>query len=131
MSKNERVTNPGEPVVGGNVPVRNLSGETPTVGATVKPRQRDSRGRYRVREARLVGPLTRPEGPGGIDSVTGQWVPGVRNNAQLHDLERVHAVASYPYYQVPDFSPGRARDVREQERFTNRILDCGGVLSRA
>ena len=59
-----------------------------------------------ARRPELVGPLNKPTGPGGRDSVTGAWIPGVRNNAQLHDLERVHAVTTRPQYHSPDYGWG-------------------------
>ena len=69
-------------------PIVDSSGSVKVVGSTVR-RNRDPGGRWKPRESRIVGPLNKPTGPGGIDTVTGGWIPGVRDNSQLHDLERV------------------------------------------
>jgi|HubBroStandDraft_6_1064221.scaffolds.fasta_scaffold93437_3 hypothetical protein len=88
--------------------ILNVSGSVGTVGDTVRPAQhRDTSGRYRTREPRLTGRLNQPEGKGGIDTVTGQWIPGVRDNSQLHDYERTHAIDSGQMrFEVPDYSAG-------------------------
>lgn len=89
--------------------VLNVSGgSVRTVGDTIRPAQhRDTSGRYRAREPRLTGRLNQPEGRGGIDAVTGQWIPGVRDNSQLHDMDRVHAISSRQMQCVPpDYSAG-------------------------
>ena len=114
-------------------PVRNLSGETPTIGATVRLAQRrDALGRFKPRANRLVGPLGPPGGvgPGGIDAVTGRWISGVRNSAQLHDWDRVHAVTTRPYFEVPDYSWGvdparKSHDAAaEAHAYVNHRLSC-------
>jgi hypothetical protein len=115
------------------IEVRNLSGETKTVGATVRPRQRDGRGRFKAREPRLVRPLSHPEGPGGYDAVVGirpeGWIPGVRDNSQLHDLDRIRGHQN-PQYVVRDWSGGylperRSNDhVRAMESDINHRSDC-------
>jgi hypothetical protein len=91
-----------------NPEVVNVSGSVRTVGDTVRPAQhRDTSGRYRAREPRLTGRLNHPEGKGGIDAVTGQWIPAVRDNSQLHDMDRVHAISSRQMQCVPpDWSRG-------------------------
>jgi hypothetical protein len=89
--------------------VVNVSGSVRTVGDTVRPAQhRDTSGRYRAREARLVGPYQRqPEGRGGIDSVTGEFRAGELDRSQLHDMDRVHAISSRQMQFVPpDWSCG-------------------------
>jgi hypothetical protein len=89
--------------------VVNISGQTPTIGATVRPAQhRDTSGRYRAREPRLVGPYQRrPEGRGGIDSVTAEFRAGELDRSQLFDWDRTHAVSSRQMrYEVKDYSAG-------------------------
>jgi hypothetical protein len=98
---------------------------------TDKHSERGAGGRFKAREARIVGPLNQPTGPGGIDTTTGRWIPGVRNNAQLHDLDRVHAVDSRQLrYQAPDYSRDVADDrkthdrVHANEEFIQHVLGC-------
>lgn len=110
-------------------PIVDSSGSVKVVGSTVR-RNRDPGGRWKPRESRIVGPLNKPTGPGGIDTVTGGWIPGVRDNSQLHDLERVHAVTTSPYYDVPDRSGNvpperKSHDhVHRKQQALNEILDC-------
>src|SRR5215472_3833038 len=65
------------------VPVRNLSGETKVIGSTTRHNERTNDGRFARRGSTQVRPLPKPEGEGGIDAVTGRWIPGVRNQAVL------------------------------------------------
>jgi hypothetical protein len=122
-------TTSGFPTVGeSGPPVRDLSGETPTVGATVRPAQsRDAFGRFAARKAREVGPLgpAGGVGPGGIDTVTGRFIPGVRNHAQLHDLE----ATTGRYHEARVW--GRAGDPRrshdgaaEAHDVINHVMTC-------
>lgn len=123
-------------------PVENISGSVKTVNNYVRPAQsRSAVGRFRPRASRIVGPLGPPggSGPGGIDTVTGHWIPGVRNMAQTHDLERVHAVTESPYFEVKDYSAG-VHPMRkshagsyEVQALANHAMSCpclttGGVI---
>ena len=102
--RDERVFDPGADRVGTDLAFRNVSGEVRMVNNTVRPAQsRDATGKWKPRESRIIGPLNVPSGPGGVDAVTGRWIPGVRNNAQLHDWERTHAVTTSPYFSTPDW----------------------------
>ena len=56
-------------------PIVDSSGSVKVVGSTIR-RNRDPGGRWKPRESRIVGPLNKPTGPGGIDTVTGGWIPG-------------------------------------------------------
>ena len=89
--------------------VRNISAEAagPMTGSTIRHNEREKGGKFRAREARIVGPLNKPSGPGGFDSVTGEFIPGVRRNDRLHDMERVTAS---PYFTSPDYSRGVAEE---------------------
>ena len=113
--------------MGKDIPFENVSGSVRTVNNFVRPAQpRGALGRWKPRAAREVGPLGQPggTGPGGVDTVTGQWIPGAADHAQLHDLERVHTVTTKPYYVAPDWS----QDV-EESRKSHRGAD--GAHARA
>jgi hypothetical protein len=120
---NENTHDTGESTIGGQVP---------TTGATVRHNARGSGGRFKPRESRIVGPLNKPEGPGGIDNVSGRFIPGVRNNAQLHDYERMTVTTTRPVYEARDWSQGVHPDrkshdgVREFGSYVNHLLDCPG-----
>ena len=104
MALQEDVHDPGSATVGlassttSNLPALNVSAEgDPTKDAPrTRHAVRDVQGRFKPRGSRLVGPLGPPggAGPGGVDTVTGRWIPGVRNGAQLQDLERVHEISA-------------------------------------
>jgi hypothetical protein len=102
-------------------PVRNVSGETPTVAATTRHFDRGAGGKFRPRQNRIVGPLGPPggSGPGGVDAVTGRHIPGLQDRSQLHDLERVKACAN-PYYEVPDYSGGLVRGHLDDGCYTRK-----------
>jgi hypothetical protein len=128
---NEQTHNAGESRMGTDIPFEDVSAVS-TVDATRRPRQRDGRGRFARREARMVGPLgpAGGVGDGGVDAVTGRWISGVRNNAVLHDFERVHEVTTRPVYEFPDWSGG-ADPVRrshagaaEAHALANHFLTC-------
>lgn len=129
----ENVKNAGQPVMGDHVQVDNVSGQTKTIGATVRPAQsRNALGRYRPRGQTLIRGL---DAPGTEhtellrDSVTGNMIRG-RNNAVLHrdpfDMQPVH-------YLSPDWSRGNVAPerkshaaVHDAEHDLNRLLDCPG-----
>jgi hypothetical protein len=103
---NENVTSEF-PAMGEDVPVVNVSGQMPTIGATMRHQERGSGGRFKPREPRIVGPLNQPSGRGGFDSVTGEFRPGVRDNSQLHDYERTHFVeARQMRFVAPEWGRG-------------------------
>jgi hypothetical protein len=112
-------------------PVDNVSGSVRTIGATVRHNSRGAQGKFKPRQNRIVGPLGPPggTGPGGVDSVTGQWVPGIQDRSQLHDLERVAACRN-PYFQVPDYSAGvdparKSHDgAAEAHAVINHVMSC-------
>jgi hypothetical protein len=117
MNDTEDVRNAGEPRMGDSIEdIRNVSAVPMAprppgpswYGDTVGPTRRlarDPRGRWKPRESKIVGPLNKPTGAGGIDTVTGQWIPGVRDNSQLNDVGRVHEIAAgRQYFESPDYS---------------------------
>lgn len=101
------VHNAGKPTMKDGPPVDNISGSVRVVGSTVRHTARGAGGKFKPREPRIAGPLNKPTGSGGVDSVTGQWIPGVRDNAQLHDLQRVHAIDSRQLrFEAKDYPAG-------------------------
>ena len=78
--------------------VTNVSGSVKTVGSTTRHTERGALGRFVPRHGSAeVRPLSQPAGPGGIDAVTGQFIPGVQRNDVLFrdpgEFEAVHYVA--------------------------------------
>jgi hypothetical protein len=101
------VKDAGEPTMKDGPPVDNISGSVRTVGSTVRHTERGAGGKFKAREPRIVGPLNMPAGSGGCDSVTGEFRSGVRDNSQLFDMERTHAVDSRQLrYEVPNYPAG-------------------------
>ena len=132
----DKTFDPGADRVGpSGPPIENLSGSVKTIGST-RRYNRDPGGRFAIRKQAEVGPLGPPGGvgPGGLDTVTGHWIPGVKNNSQSHDWERVHAVSVAPYYTVPNFSghpPVSAQFASAYDGLSHAGLDlcptCGQV----
>jgi hypothetical protein len=96
---NEDVHPAGAPTMKDGPPVRNVSGETKTIGSTVR-QNRDVNGRFASR------PLTHRtatlvDGYGGYESVSGTFMPSVRNNAYLHHPDRTR-----PLPRDMDYSAG-------------------------
>lgn len=135
MSDNDKITDEF-PAMGTGIPVRNVSGETPTLGASIRHTERGAGGKFKAREPRITGPLNKPTGPGGIDAVTGQWISGVRDNSQLHDLERVHAVSSRQMRHEPHNGVRASDSPRhsnagfdEVQGFANHAMSCPCLTS--
>jgi len=79
--------------------------------APVRHSARGKGGRFKPREVRLSGQLHHPTGPGGYDAVVGRrpegFIPGVRDNSQLQDLERT-AHHGRMAYDVRNYNGGRS-----------------------
>jgi hypothetical protein len=132
---NDEVIRPGEQTVGpSGPPIENVSGSVKLVGST-RHSQRGAGGKFKPRESRIVGPLNKPSGSGGYDAIVGYrpegWIPNVRDNSQLHDLERGRAVDSGRlHYQVRNWGGNADLDRRshtgsaEAHMMLNHVLDC-------
>lgn len=122
----ENVKNAGEPKVGPDgPPVENVSGQVPTVGATMRPAQRrDTYGKYRQRGTTLVRGLDASEPLEWVtDAVTGQRIRGRNNSMLIREQDRpVH-------YLSLDHNRGRSDEataaLADFQMAVNHVLDCG------
>lgn len=122
----DNVSDPGASTMGTDIPFENVSGQTPTIGAT-RQSKRGIDGRWIPRSITLVRGLGPPgeTGPGGLDTTTGRAVPGIRDHSVLlrHPLEFERVVHTVPdYSQFPPLS-AQLDDGRYPERGPAYVID--------
>jgi hypothetical protein len=104
-------------------PVENVSGSVPTIGSTRRYNRDPGSGQFLPHRRAVMA-----DGYGGIETVTGTFLPGVRNSAYLVHPDRLDGSGEQP--DAPDYSaavhPARkshAGSARAHD-LLNHVLSC-------